>query len=68
MEVHLGAPVLEVIEEQNGDGEQHGDGDHQDDHQASVDHLLLLLGILFLNSSQADGEHSCANHLCKDGY
>ena len=41
---HLWAPVLKVIEEQDGDREQHGDGDHQNHHQARVDHLANLSG------------------------
>ena len=34
--VHLRTPLLEVVEEEDGDWEEHHDGDRQDDHQASV--------------------------------
>ena len=37
-QIHLWAPVLEVVEEKNEDGDEHRDGDRQHHHQAGVDH------------------------------
>ena len=34
--VDLRTPLLEVVEEEDGDWEKHHHGDRQDDHQASV--------------------------------
>ena len=34
----LWAPLLEVVGEEDEDGEEHGEGDGQHDQKASVDH------------------------------